>query len=110
MNKRQWSQADLARFADLNRAVVNKLLNGKTRAQPSTLEAIARAFKLPVESLYRAAGLLPDLPENESLLQEISHIVQQIRNPQRKATALALLRALITEDEGEQRTTLRPGK
>jgi len=109
INQRHWSQADLARYADLNRAIINKLLNGKTSPQPSTLKAIARAFRIPLETAYRAAGLLPDVPENDGFLEEVAHIFRRFQNPQRRATALTLLKALILEDEEEQRA-VKPGK
>lgn len=102
MNKRGWSQSDLARSADLNRAVINKLLNGQSMPRPSTLEAIAHAFKIPVENAFRVAGLLPEIPESESLIEEFVHHIRQIQNPQRKATALALIKVLISEEEQEQ--------
>ncbi|HSJ88404.1 MAG TPA: helix-turn-helix transcriptional regulator [Anaerolineales bacterium] len=104
MDKRGWSQSDLARSADLNRAVINKLLNGKSHPQPATLEAISRALKIPIEVTYRAAGLLPTTPDNDDTLDEAIHVLRSIHSTQRKTTAIALLKALITEEENEQRT------
>lgn len=103
LDRRGWSQSDCARSANLNRAVINKLLNGKSKPQPSTLAAIARAFKIPVETIYRAAGLLPPNTDHDDSTQELMHIVKSIQSPQRKATALTLLKALVTEEENEQR-------
>lgn len=104
MDKRGWSQSDLARAADLNRAVVNKLLNGKSHPQPSTLEAISRALKIPLETIYRVAGLLPANPDNDDAMEEAMYIFKSIQNSQRRATAIALLKALIMEEENEQRS------
>lgn len=104
MDKRGWSQSDLARYADLNRAVINKLLNGKSHPQPPTLEAISRALKIPMEIIYRAAGLLPSNPDNDDTIEEAIHVLKSIQSAQRKATAIALLKALINEEENEQRT------
>lgn len=101
MNKRGWSQSDLARAADLNRAVINKLINGKSHPQPATLEAISRALKIPVETTYRAAGLLPPNSDNDAMLEEAIYVLKNIRSAQRKATAVALLKALIAEEENE---------
>ena len=101
LGNRGWSQADLARSARINRAVINKLLNGQSSPSPSTLEAIARAFKLPVESVYRIAGLLPNIPETESFIEEAMHLIGQINSPQRQATALLLIKALVSEEEQE---------
>ena len=78
MDKRKWSQADLARNAELNRAVINKLLNGQpSTPRPATLEAIARAFKVPLEKIYRVAGLLPEVNENDAMAEEMLHILNQ---------------------------------
>ena len=104
MDKRGWSQSDLARSANLNRAVINKLLNGPSVPRPSTLEAIARAFRVPVEGVYRLAGLLPEVPESESFVEEITHHVRKIQSPQRKTTALNIIKALVSEDEDEQKS------
>jgi len=104
MDKRGWSQSDLARYADLNRAVINKLLNGKSNPQPPTLEAISRALRIPIEITYRAAGLLPSTPDNDDAVEEAIHVLKSIQSAKRKATAIALLKALITEEENERRS------
>ncbi|HLO15263.1 MAG TPA: helix-turn-helix transcriptional regulator [Anaerolineales bacterium] len=103
MDKRGWSQSDCARAADLNRAVINKLLNGKSRPQPFTLVAIARAFKIPIETVYRAAGLLPPSADGDDSTEELVHIFKSIQSPQRRATAIMLLKALCAEEENERR-------
>jgi len=109
IDKRGWSQSDCARAADLNRAVINKLLNRKSRPQPFTLIAIARGFKVPIETAYRAAGLLPPSPDGDDTTAEIIHIFKSIQSPQRKATAIMLLKALA-EEENEQRGDGSKGK
>jgi transcriptional regulator with XRE-family HTH domain len=101
IDKRGWSQSDCARAADLNRAVINKLLNGKSKPQPHTLAAIARAFKIPIEIVYRAAGLLPPNTDGDERLEELIHVFKSIQSPQRRATAIMLLKALCAE-ENEQ--------
>ena len=104
MDKRGWSQSDCARAANLNRAVINKLLNGKSKPQPFTLVAISRAFKIPVETTYRAAGLLPPSVDGDDTTEELIHIFKSIQSPQRRTTAIMLLKALLTEEENEQRS------
>ena len=103
LDRRGWSQSDCARSANLNRAVINKLLSGKSKPQPSTLAAIARAFKIPVETVFRAAGLLPPNTDHDDSTQELMYIFKSIQSPRRKATPNMLLKALITEEENEQR-------
>jgi transcriptional regulator with XRE-family HTH domain len=101
MNKRGWSQSDCARAADLNRAVINKLLNGRCSPQPATLMAIARAFKIPVETAYRAAGLLPPNNDIDDTAAELMFLFNRIQSPQRRTTAVTLLKALMLEEENE---------
>jgi transcriptional regulator with XRE-family HTH domain len=84
--------------------VINKLLNGKCKPQPVTLIAIARGFKIPVETVYRAAGLLPSSNHDDETTQELIHIFKSIQSPQRKATALMLLKALVAEEENQLRS------
>lgn len=103
IDKRGWSQSDCARASDLNRAVINKLLNGKCKPQPPTLIALARGFKIPVEVAYRAAGLLPPNHDMDDELQEVIYIFSSLRSPQRKATAIMLLKALVSEEENQLR-------
>lgn len=107
IDKRGWSQSDCARAANLNRAVINKLLNGKCKPQPATLMAIAQAFRIPVEIAYRAAGLLPADPALDDTTAELMYIFNSIRSPQRKITAITLLKALVLEEENEQRSASR---
>jgi transcriptional regulator with XRE-family HTH domain len=107
IDKRDWSQSDCARAADLNRAVINKLLNGKCKPQPSTLVAIARAFKIPVETAYRAAGLLPPSPDRDDTIEQLTYIFNSIQSAQRRSTAMILLKALVTEEENEQRSDFK---
>ena len=101
LDKRQWSQAELAYSAGISRAVINKLLNKRTYPQPDTLQAIARALKIPVESIYRVAGLLPEESETEAFTAEIVHKIKLIKSPKRRKTALRLLEALIAEETNE---------
>jgi transcriptional regulator with XRE-family HTH domain len=109
MDKRGWSQSYCARAADLNRAVINKLLNGKCKPQPNTLMAIARAFKIPIETAYRAAGLLPPSPDFDDTTAEVMYIFNSIQDPQRKTTAIRLLKALVIEEnEGVDESKKKP--
>ena len=101
IDKRRWSQSDCARASDLNRAVINKLLNGKCRPRPDTLVALARGFKIPVEAAYRAAGLLPPSMDGSDDIQEVIFLFNSLQSPQRKATAILLLKALVTEEENQ---------
>lgn len=67
LNKRDMSQADLARKSDLTRGAVSHLINQQRQPGPDACLAIARALSLPPELVFRQAGLLPS--------EEIAHNV-----------------------------------
>jgi transcriptional regulator with XRE-family HTH domain len=85
MEKREWTQSDLARKADINRQVISTYINRK-RAKPDeeVLSAIARAFKMPPETVFRAAGLLPPDSGSDSSTEEITHIYNELNNGNRE--------------------------
>jgi len=72
------SQAELARLAGLNRAVVNKMENNATKPEAETLLATSRALKLPPETVFRAAGLLPPKPEHNERITEATYILSML--------------------------------
>lgn len=66
------SQADLARESGLSRTAISNYISYKrTNYDPSALVSIAEAFDLPPDMVFRAAGLLPDLPSPRDAAEEI---------------------------------------
>jgi hypothetical protein len=45
--------------------------------------------------------LRPEIPEQDNFVNESSHLLRQIKNHQRQATAILLLKALVDEDNKE---------
>ncbi len=72
------SQAELARIANLHRAIISKIENSQTTPSPETLRAIARALKLPPEEVFRRAGLLPPRPETSPLIEALLSLVAEL--------------------------------
>jgi len=64
--------------------------------------SIANGLKIPVETVYRAAGLLHPDPDHDDLTLELIHIFKSLQSSQRKATAITLLKALVAEEENQQ--------
>lgn len=75
--EKDMTQADLAKAAGLDRSVINKLESG-TRPQPETLQSIARGLRKPIESVYRAAGILPTAPASTEHKEEILFLFDQL--------------------------------
>lgn len=59
LKQRGITPAQLSRSANKSQAVIGRILNNEREASPETLQAIARALKLPIELIYQKAGLLP---------------------------------------------------
>jgi len=89
--KRGWSQNELANRANIGRAIINKTESGSNDPAPKTLQALARAFGYPVEALYRIAGYLPVVPNNDPLIEEGIFILKQLEGED-KEEALRYLR------------------
>ena len=88
MKKREWTQSDLARKADMNRQVISMYVNRK-RINPDaeTLKRLAAAFDVPIETAYRAAGLFPDLPTPRDLYEEkLIYLAHQLDDVQVRQT------------------------
>ena len=71
MEKRVWSQSDLARHSGLSQAQVSRVANGLRPPGNDFCKAVAKAFKLPEEIVMRKAGILDpetDLKEKEEEL------------------------------------------
>ncbi len=83
--------AELARASGKAPAVISRVLNGDRKPEPKTLIAIARALNLPPETVFRAAGLLPQVPPDTEYVEEILHFLHQL-SPQEQEEILELLR------------------
>jgi len=62
IEERGWTMGALARRADVSHAAISRVVNGERGAGPELCRAIARAFEMPEEHVFRMAGLLSQLP------------------------------------------------
>ncbi len=91
MKKRGLSPADLARLSGKAPAVISRILNNERDPAPETLTAIARALRLPPETVFRAAGLLPPVPPDTEYQEEFLYLLAQLP-PEERQEILDLLR------------------
>lgn len=92
MKVRDWTQADLARSTGLTRQAISYFFSGKSKApNDDSLHRIAHAFKLPVEQVYRAAGIIPKPPETNETIEQILHETQDLSD-QDQQEVLAFIR------------------
>lgn len=73
LKERGLSQSDLARAAGVSRAAISDIISSRRNIGTDVAKSIAKALKLPVEQVYRAAGLLPIASEREQLIEIILH-------------------------------------
>ncbi len=77
--RREWSQADLARKADVTRQTINDY-ESRRRANPDPriLSRISEVLGFPPEHLPRMAGLLPPSVEMNPEIKQIIHEAQDM--------------------------------
>jgi transcriptional regulator with XRE-family HTH domain len=85
MAARHWRTADLATAAGLYHGTLAKVLNGDRRAGPEVCLAIAKALNIPADSVFRRAGLLPELPgtDRDPTLQETMDVMKNMTPEER---------------------------
>jgi transcriptional regulator with XRE-family HTH domain len=65
IDMRGWSMSELARRCDVSRPAISRVVSGERGAGPELCRAIAHAFEMPEEKVFRIAGLLSQLPAPE---------------------------------------------
>lgn len=100
MDVRGWSQAELARRSGVTRGAINGVMTGARGPGAELCNAIAHAFGLPPETVFRAAGLLPPASAVTVDKQEVDYKYDQL-TPEDRATVLALIDALIEKQRKE---------
>jgi transcriptional regulator with XRE-family HTH domain len=98
LEKRDWSQADLARHAGVSRAAISDIVSGKRGLGRDLAVAISEALDTPLEEVYRAAGLLPPKPEGDTLTEEGLHILIKL-DEHEKQDAIRFLRMRLDVQE-----------
>lgn len=78
MSKRDWTQSDLARAAGLGRGTLSNVMNNVRQPGKDTCRAIARALRLPPETVFRAAGLLPEAKPLDAKREMIVFLAEQL--------------------------------
>lgn len=72
MERRGWSNSELARRADVTHTSISRAINGSTPGL-DVCTGIAHAFRMPPEQVLRLAGLLPPLPGGNVALPDVYH-------------------------------------
>lgn len=85
LNRRGWSQADLARKAYMTTSTVSNLLNGRRQVGLGTANSLAKAFRVPVPEILSVAGLIPKIPESTAEEEQLLYLFRQLSDYDREA-------------------------
>lgn len=97
IEKRGLSQREVARKVGLSSGAISQVTTGKNFPGPDFCSAIARAFNLPADDVFRRAGLLPPAPERTPGLIEAEHLFTLLKPGQRELL-LQTMRAWVSTD------------
>ncbi len=104
LKEQGWTQADLARASGLTRATISYYLGPKSKKpDEDALRKIAKAFRLPVEAIFRAAGVLPPTAA-DPWAENMRHKINQLTGVRREM-AERLLDTLLDEQDREAQST-----
>ena len=98
LENRDMSQSELSRLSGLSRGTLSNLISGTRGRGPDSIEAIARAFKMPPEQVFRVAGLLPPKPDEDAWVEEQAHKLSLL-TPGKRPMMSKLLDAMLEEDK-----------
>ncbi len=59
MNKRDISQAELSRLTGITPAQISRIMSDSRGVGEKTIRSIADGLRIPIDEVFRAAGLLP---------------------------------------------------
>lgn len=102
MEKKNLSQKELAEISNITPAQISRIISGSRGAGEQALTSIARALKLPPETVFRAAGLLPPQSKRDEMIDEIIHITNELPEEDRlELLEYARFRNRIAEERGK---------
>lgn len=84
LEKRGWSQNELGRRAGLTSGTISNAINGVRTPTNDTLKSIARALKVPKETVFREAGVLPSVPDRTEQQVLLIHLFESMTDQQRE--------------------------
>lgn len=89
---------ELARRSGLTATTISDIEGDKANIGQQACNAIARAFNLPPEEVFRRAGILPPAPERTPGLKEAEFLFTKL-SPERRSLILATMRAWVDSAE-----------
>jgi transcriptional regulator with XRE-family HTH domain len=98
LRRRDWSQSDLSARSGISQGAISKVIQGQRNPGIDFCQGIARAFQIPTETVMRAAGILPPIPEQEEEKEELDYLFNTL-SAEGKQDLLTYARFLLAEQE-----------
>ncbi len=103
IQSRGMTQAELAQLSGITPAQISRIISGARGIGESSLQAIAKALRIPPLTVFRKAGLLPDAPEQNELLEAILHNAAQMTDEeQQELLEFILLKNRLRQEREEK--------
>ena len=77
LNKRGWSQRELARRSGLSPTSISEVMSGKRGPGKRFCRAIANALQVPTERIFQEAGIITPPPDT-SLFNELINVAKNL--------------------------------
>ena len=84
MSERHWSQADLAREANMTTSMVSNLLSGRRKVGIGTANSLSKALRIPVIEILSVAGLIPKVPKSTAEEEQLLYLFRRMSDQDRK--------------------------
>jgi len=97
LQEMDWKQADLARRSGITTGSISNYINGRIPDKKALIK-IAKAFKMPAETIFQLAGVLPEESKPDELTKEGIYILQRL-NLEEKEDAIRYLRLRLKIQE-----------
>lgn len=94
LQKRGWTQSEFARRAGITAPTVSRVLSGDNNPGEEFARGVGRAFGMPVESVLRLVGKLPEAVEMLPEAREWSARLLEL-NPDRRAVAIQAIENVL---------------
>lgn len=100
--ERNWTQADLAEASGVSPAQITRIITAQRGIGLDAAKSIARALRLPPETVYRAAGLLPQKPMEDEKQDILDHLFASLP-PEGQEEVLEFLQFKVDQYESNKK-------
>lgn len=100
MDKRGWSQTDLAQRGGISRSSVSMLFSRDRPPGPDVCRAIAAAMRIPEELVFRKAGLLSSKAGIDETAERVLHLFAKL-TPRGQDEVLEYVELKLRQEESD---------